>query len=312
MRDRVQAVVLRLRERPRRARSAARLGRRAPGRRPHTRRSPGPHPSVPLQPCRPLTPPPRRGNSHPAERSFADLGLDDRGAQGPARTSATRRRRRSRPRRSRRCSRAATSSASPRPAPARRPRSRCRSSSRLDLPQKTPQALVLAPTRELALQVCEAFERYAAHLQGRARAARLRRPGLRRAAVRAAPRRAHRRRHPRPHHGPPRQGHPRPVAAAATSCSTRPTRCSRWASPRTSRRSSPTPRTTSRSRSSRRRCPRRSGGSRRSTSHDPVEITVKAKTTTSAEHRAALPDGVLPAEGRRPDPHPRGRELRGR
>jgi ATP-dependent RNA helicase DeaD len=32
--------------------------------------------------------------------------------------------------------------------------------------QKTPQALVLAPTRELALQVCEAFESYAAHLKG--------------------------------------------------------------------------------------------------------------------------------------------------
>ena len=38
--------------------------------------------------------------------------------------------------------------------------------SRLDLSQKTPQALVLAPTRELALQVCEAFERYAAHVKG--------------------------------------------------------------------------------------------------------------------------------------------------
>jgi ATP-dependent RNA helicase DeaD len=38
--------------------------------------------------------------------------------------------------------------------------------SRLDLAQKTPQALVLAPTRELALQVSEAFERYAAHLKG--------------------------------------------------------------------------------------------------------------------------------------------------
>ncbi|MDC5698026.1 DEAD/DEAH box helicase [Intrasporangium calvum] len=37
---------------------------------------------------------------------------------------------------------------------------------RLDLKQKTPQALVLAPTRELALQVCEAFERYAANLRG--------------------------------------------------------------------------------------------------------------------------------------------------
>jgi ATP-dependent RNA helicase DeaD len=38
--------------------------------------------------------------------------------------------------------------------------------SRLDTSQKTPQALVLAPTRELALQVCEAFESYAAHLRG--------------------------------------------------------------------------------------------------------------------------------------------------
>jgi ATP-dependent RNA helicase DeaD len=38
--------------------------------------------------------------------------------------------------------------------------------SRLDVSQKTPQALVLAPTRELALQVCEAFESYAAHMRG--------------------------------------------------------------------------------------------------------------------------------------------------
>ncbi len=38
--------------------------------------------------------------------------------------------------------------------------------SRLDISQKTPQALVLAPTRELALQVCEAFESYSAHMRG--------------------------------------------------------------------------------------------------------------------------------------------------
>ncbi|MRH30332.1 DEAD/DEAH box helicase [Microbacterium sp. SYP-A9085] len=37
---------------------------------------------------------------------------------------------------------------------------------RLDLAQKTPQALVLAPTRELALQVCEAFESYAGRMKG--------------------------------------------------------------------------------------------------------------------------------------------------
>ena len=35
--------------------------------------------------------------------------------------------------------------------------------SRLDRHQKNPQALVLAPTRELALQVCESFEKYGAH-----------------------------------------------------------------------------------------------------------------------------------------------------
>jgi ATP-dependent RNA helicase DeaD len=38
--------------------------------------------------------------------------------------------------------------------------------SRVDISVKAPQALVLAPTRELALQVSEAFERYAAHLKG--------------------------------------------------------------------------------------------------------------------------------------------------
>ncbi|WP_460801831.1 DEAD/DEAH box helicase [Microbacterium sp. GXF6406] len=37
---------------------------------------------------------------------------------------------------------------------------------RLDVSQKTPQALVLAPTRELALQVCEAFESYSTKMKG--------------------------------------------------------------------------------------------------------------------------------------------------
>ena len=37
---------------------------------------------------------------------------------------------------------------------------------RIDLATGTPQALVLAPTRELAIQVAEAFQRYAAHLPG--------------------------------------------------------------------------------------------------------------------------------------------------
>jgi ATP-dependent RNA helicase DeaD len=37
---------------------------------------------------------------------------------------------------------------------------------RLDLSKRLPQALVLAPTRELAIQVAEAFQRYAANLPG--------------------------------------------------------------------------------------------------------------------------------------------------
>jgi len=38
--------------------------------------------------------------------------------------------------------------------------------SRIDLNQKTPQVMVLAPTRELAIQVAEAFKTYARHLKG--------------------------------------------------------------------------------------------------------------------------------------------------
>ncbi len=38
--------------------------------------------------------------------------------------------------------------------------------SRIDLKRKDPQVLVLTPTRELALQVAEAFQRYARYLQG--------------------------------------------------------------------------------------------------------------------------------------------------
>jgi ATP-dependent RNA helicase DeaD len=37
---------------------------------------------------------------------------------------------------------------------------------RLDLKSKTPQALVLTPTRELAIQVAEAFQKYAHHMPG--------------------------------------------------------------------------------------------------------------------------------------------------
>jgi ATP-dependent RNA helicase DeaD len=38
--------------------------------------------------------------------------------------------------------------------------------SRIDIAEAVPQALVLVPTRELAIQVAEAFQRYAAHMKG--------------------------------------------------------------------------------------------------------------------------------------------------
>ena len=201
--------------------------------------------------------------------AFADLGLDaavlkalkDVGYETPVRhpgrddPAAARRPRRRRPRPDRHRQDRRVRAADPRPA----------STSS----QKTPQALVLAPTRELALQVCEAFESYAVAPEGRARAARLRRPGLRRAALGAAPRRAHRRRHPRPHHGPPRQGHARPLRAQVP----RARRGRRDAEDglRRGRRDDPRrhPRRPSRSRSSRRRCRRRSAASRSSTCTTP-------------------------------------------
>ncbi len=38
--------------------------------------------------------------------------------------------------------------------------------SRIDLKKKIPQVLVLTPTRELAIQVAEAFQTYAKHIKG--------------------------------------------------------------------------------------------------------------------------------------------------
>ncbi len=57
--------------------------------------------------------------------------------------------------------------------------------SRIDIKQSTPQALVLAPTRELAIQVAEAFQTLRHAHPGLPRAADLRRPELRPAAVSA-------------------------------------------------------------------------------------------------------------------------------
>ena len=78
----------------------------------------------------------------------------------------------------------------------------------------------------------------------RAGPARLRRPADQRAAPRARARRRRRGRDARPRARPPRAAGRSASTRSRPSCSTRPTRCSTWASPRTSRRSSA-------------RCPRR-------------------------------------------------------
>ena len=182
--------------------------------------------------------------------------------------------------------------------------------SRLDLKQKTPQALVLAPTRELALQVCEAFEKYAAHLHGvhvlpvyggqgyGVQLSALRRgvhivvgtPGrimdhlekgtldlteLRFLVLDEADEMLN-------------MGFAEDVETiladtpddknVALFSATMPAQIRRIS---------------------------------KKYLNDPDEITVKNKTTTSANTTQRYLTGVLPAEGRRPHPHPRGRELRG-
>ena len=99
-----------------------------------------------------------------------------------------------------------------------------------------PQALVVVPTRELAVQVAGDLER-AGKQPRRPRAHRLRRPRLR-----AADRGAARRGvdvvvgTPGPADRPGQAGAPRPRRRRGPSCSTRPTRCSTSASCPTSRR----------------------------------------------------------------------------
>ena len=84
--------------------------------------------------------------------------------------------------------------------------------SKIDVTSKATQALVLAPTRELALQVAEAFSRYGAHLPqinvlpiygGSSYSVQL--AGLRRGAQVVVG-------HPGPGHRPPRTRHAGPVA----------------------------------------------------------------------------------------------------
>ena len=84
--------------------------------------------------------------------------------------------------------------------------------SKIDVTSKATQALVLAPTRELALQVAEAFSRYGAHLPQINVLPIYGGSSYARAAGRAAPRRPGGGRHPGPGHRPPRARDPGPVA----------------------------------------------------------------------------------------------------
>ena len=126
------------------------------------------------------------------------------------------------------------------------------------------QALVLTPTRELCIQVTQALRTYGARkgvdvvaVFGGARSA---------ASSPAARRRPRRRRHRRPRARPAQPRVAAPLTTAASSSSTRPTRCSTSASSRTSRRSSSSPPTAARPRCSARRCRRRSASSPTATS----------------------------------------------
>ena len=93
----------------------------------------------------------------------------------------------------------------------------------------SPQALVVAPDPRARQPGQPGPGRRRARARG-PRAHRLRRRRLRHPARRAEERRRGRRRHPGPAARPGRPRAPRPVATSRCSCSTRPTRCSTWAS----------------------------------------------------------------------------------
>ena len=203
------------------------------------------------------------------------------GPEVAARTSATRARPRSRRRPSRRCSPATTSSAWRRPAPARRRRSRCRSSSGSTRARRARRRWSWRPPASSRCRCARPSSgtppTCAACTCCRSTAARGTASSSPRCAAACTSWSA------RPAGSWTTSTRARSTSAScATSCSTRPTRCSTWASPTTSSGSSPTPRTPSRWRCSRRRCPRTIR--RLSTQYltDPVEITVKGKTATSA------------------------------
>ena len=186
------------------------------------------------------------------------------------------------------------------------PRARWCSSRRASSPSRSPQAL---------------------HRYGRALGARvtadLRRPADHPPARHAQARRRRRRRHPGSRAGPHRPRLARPRRSQGRRRSTRPTRCSTWASPRTSRRSSRPRRPSTRPCSSRRRCRRGSSrwpaaacatpsGSRsraRPTTDEGAPLVRQSAYIVARAHKPAALGRVLDVEA--PDrrarllPHPR-------
>jgi hypothetical protein len=171
-------------------------------------------------------------------------------------------------------------------------------------PEPQTQVLILAPTRELALQSAKELERIGRHR------------GIRTSAV---------------YGGAPMERQVRELADGAqivsgtpgrvldhlrrgtldpehirTSCSTRPTRCSRWASRRSSTRSSTSCRRTGRRCSSRR--PRRPDPAPGRTACA-SRCSSRSRATRSAPRRSrtSSTSSVRPRQAPRPHPHPRGR-----
>ena len=137
--------------------------------------------------------------------------------------------------------------------------------SKIDVELRATQALVLAPTRELAIQVAEAFQKYAAKMPGfhvlpiyggQSYTPQLK--GLKRGAhvVVGTPGRVA---------GPREERRARRSSTSSSSCSTKATRCCRWASSTTSNSCSSRRRKKSRWRCSPRRCRTPSAASRRRT-----------------------------------------------
>ena len=173
---------------------------------------------------------------------------------------------------------------------------------------RAPSALVLVPTRELAVQVSEALHRYGRELGARVLpvygGAADRPP-----AARARARGRRRRRHPGPGAGPASTAGRCGWTRSAPSCSTRPTRCSTWASPTTSRRSSTRPRSSGRPCCSPRRC--RAGWTRSpaATSATRCGSASAASAPSRARRRGSgRPPTSSPArQAGRARPHPRRR-----